>query len=102
MWDLKSGDAAELTAAYQEQAGILTDPKEFVRERKQWLSGIAEPTDRSFPENDSLRIENGEPVLAKLTRKKTPARLPWLESMIRAEMPQTPILDALADTENLL
>jgi hypothetical protein len=123
MWDLKSGDAAvegsreyadyreqliskteaaELTAAYQEQAGILTDPKEFVRERKQWLSGIAEATDRSFPENDSLRIENGEPVLAKLTRKKTPARLPWLESMIRAEMPQTPILDALADTENLL
>jgi TnpA family transposase len=123
MWDLKSGDAAvegsreyadyreqliskteaaELTAAYQEQAGILTDPKEFVRERKQWLSGIAEATDRSFPENDSLRIENGEPVLAKLTRKKTPARLAWLESIIRAEMPQTPILDALADTENLL
>jgi len=120
MWDLKSGDAAiegsheyadyreqliseseaaDLSAAYQEQAGILTDPAEFVRERNQWLSGIAEATDRSFPENDALRIENGEPVLAKLTRQKTPARL---ESTIRAEMPQTPILDALADTENLL
>jgi TnpA family transposase len=123
MWDLKSGDAAiegsheyadyreqliseseatELSASYQEQAGILTNPGEFVRERKQWLSAIAEATDRSFPENDALRIENGEPVLTKLARQKTPARLAWLESTIRAEMPQTPILDALADTENLL
>jgi TnpA family transposase len=123
MWDLKSGDAAiegsreyadyreqlvseseaaQLTAAYQEEAGILTNPAEFVRERKQWLSEIAETADRSFPENDALRIENGEPVLSKLTRKKTPPRLAWLESTIRAEMPQTPILDALADTENLL
>jgi TnpA family transposase len=48
------------------------------------------------------RIENGEPVLAKLVRRKTPARLGWLEAAIKAEMEQTPILDALADTENLL
>ena len=37
-----------------------------------------------------------------MIRKKTPARLAWLEATIRAEMQQTPILDALADTENLL
>jgi TnpA family transposase len=123
MWDLKSGDAAiegsreyadyrdqliseeeatELSLAYQEQAGIPTDAKEFVAERRRWLSRIAQETDHSFPENDALRIENGEPVLAKLIPKKTPARLAWLEATIRKEMPQTPILDALADTENLL
>jgi TnpA family transposase len=123
MWDLKSGDAAiegsrdyadyreqlisedeatEMTAAYQEQAEIRTDAKEFVSERYQWLTAIAQKTDRSFPENDALRIENGEPILTKLARKKTPARLAWLEATIKAEMDQVPILDALADTENLL
>jgi hypothetical protein len=95
-------EAAELSFAYQEQAGIPTDAKWFVAERHRWLSRITQETDRSFPENDALRIENGEPVLAKLTRKKIPARLAWLEATIRAEMQQTPILDALADTENLL
>jgi TnpA family transposase len=123
MWDLKSGDgaiqgsreyadyrdqlisveeAAELSAAYQEQAGIPTNAKEFVKEKRRWLSQIAQNTDRSFPGNDAVRIENGEPVLAKLVRKKTPARLAWLEATIRKEMEETPILDALADTENLL
>ena len=123
MWDLKSGDAAiegsreyadyrdqlisedeaaALSPAYQEQAGIPIDAKEFVAERRRWLSQIAQETDRSFPENDAIRIQNGEPVLAKVPRKKTPARLAWLEATIRKEMPQTPILDALADTENLL
>jgi TnpA family transposase len=123
MWVLKSGDAAiegsrdyadyreqlisedeatEMTAAYQEQAGTRTDAKEFVSERYQWLTAIAQKTDRSFPENDALRIENGEPILTKLARKKTPARLAWLEATIKAEMEQVPILDALADTENLL
>jgi len=123
LWDLKSGDAAieasrdyadyreqlisedeatEMTAAYQEEAGIRTDAKEFVSERYQWLTAIAQKTDRSFPENDALRIENGEPILTKLARKKTPARRAWLEATIKAEMDQVPILDALADTENLL
>jgi TnpA family transposase len=71
-------------------------------ERRQWLTAIARATDRSFPENDALRIENGEPVLSKLVRKKTPARLAWLEATIKTEIEQIPILDALADTENLL
>jgi TnpA family transposase len=123
MWDLKSGDgavegsreyadyrhqliseeeASAMSPAYQDQAGIPTDAKEFVAERRRWLSQIARETDCSFPENDAIRIENGEPVLAKVLRKKTPTRLAWLEATIRKEMPQTPILEALGDTENLL
>jgi hypothetical protein len=118
MWDLKSGDAAikgshdyadyreqlisqaevsAMAASFQEQAGILTDPREFVTGRKRWLTAIAEGTDLSFPENDALCIENGEPVLTKLTRKNTPPRLTWLEATIRAEMEETPILDALVE-----
>jgi TnpA family transposase len=123
MWDLKSGDAAiegsreyadyrdqlisedeaaKMTAAYEQEAGISIDAQRFVSERRQWLTSISQQTDRSFPENAALRIENGEPVLTKLLRKKISARLAWLEATIKTEMEQVPILDALADTENLL
>lgn len=91
-----------MTAAYQQEAGLPADAQAFVFGRRQWLTSIAQETDRSFPGNDALRIENGEPILTKLVRKKTPARLAWFEATIRAEMEQVPILDALADTENLL
>lgn len=114
MWDLKSGDAAiegsreyadyreqliseheaaSMTAAYRQEAGIPTDAQQFVSERHQWLTLIAQETDRSFPENAAVRIENGEPILTKLVRKKTPARLAWLEATIKMEMEQVPILD---------
>src|SRR5260370_5271127 len=91
-----------MTAAYEQEAGISIDAQRFVSERRQWLTSITQQTDRSFPENAALRIENGEPVLTKLLRKKIPARLAWLEATIKAEMEQVPILDALADPENLL
>jgi TnpA family transposase len=118
MWDLKSGDAAidgsreyadyrdqlisedeaaNMTAAYEQEAGISIDAQRFVSERRQWLTSITQQTDRSFPENAALRI-----ILTKLLRKKIPVRLAWLEATIKAEMEQVPILDALADTENLL
>jgi hypothetical protein len=87
MWDLKSGDAAiegsreyadyreqlvtedevaSMMGAYWQEAGIPTDAQQFVSERRQWLASIAQETDRSFPENDALRIENGEPILGSL------------------------------------
>jgi len=87
MWDLKSGDtaiegsreyadyrdqlisedeAAKMTAAYEQEAGISSDAQRFVSERRQWLTSITQQTDRSSPENVALRIENGEPVLTKL------------------------------------
>jgi hypothetical protein len=57
MWNL------EMSGAYQQDAGIPTEAKGFVAERRRWLSKIAEQTDCSFPDNDAVRIENGEPVL---------------------------------------
>jgi Tn3 transposase DDE domain len=121
MWDLKSGDAAvegsreyadyrdqlisaeevaAMSSAYQEEAGIPTNAKEFVAERRRWLSQIAQETDQSFPENDAVRERRAGTREAGAQEK--PTRLAWLEAAIRKEIQQTPILDALADTENLL
>jgi hypothetical protein len=44
---------SEMAAAYQEQAGVPTDAKEFVSERQEWLRAIGWATDLSFSENDA-------------------------------------------------
>jgi hypothetical protein len=49
-----------------------------------------------------VRIENGEPFLTKQPRKDDPAKLRWLEKTIADRLDPVQILDALADTENLL
>ena len=83
MWDLKSGDAC-------------------IGQLRTWLDAIARTTNQSFPENDGVRLEHGAPVLTKLSRKGDPAKLRWLEQTIAARLEPVQILDALADTEQLL
>jgi TnpA family transposase len=123
MWDLKSGDACiegsaeyadyreelisseefeQSVASYGEQAGLPTDGAAFVTQIRSWLDSIARQTDESFPSNESVRIENGEPVLSKGARKAETASLRMLEKEIADRIEPISILDALADTENLL
>ena len=123
MWDLKSGDACiegsaeyadyreELisweefersAAVYGEQVGLPTNGTAFVTHTRNWLDSIARKTDESFPNNQSVRIDNGEPVLSKIPRKAEPAALRGLEKEIADRLEPVSILDALADTENLL
>jgi hypothetical protein len=54
----------------------------------------------SFPSNENVRIEDGEPVLSKVPRKAEPAALRGLEKKIADRLEPVSILDALADTEN--
>ncbi len=55
-----------------------------------------------FPENESLRLENGKPVLRRLTKKKKPAEFKTLKQLIANKIEPVNILDVLADTENWL
>jgi hypothetical protein len=123
MWDLKSGDACiegsaeyadyreelisweefeQSAAVYGEQAGLPTNGIAFVTQTRNWLGSIARKTDESFPTNESVRIDKGEPVLSKIPRKAEPAALRELEKEIADRLEPVSILDALADTENLL
>ncbi len=83
MWELKSGDLyvenSDAFADYRTQQvswaeyeanidefGKLVDlplePKAFVAHVKDWLLDITQKTDRSFPDNQSVRLEQGRPV----------------------------------------
>lgn len=98
------GDAtyAEMITAFGVEVGLPTDPAAFVEHMRAWLHKLATQTDLSFPANDALSLENGRPVLKKRRREVAQRRIRRLQQRLRERFTPTPILDILADTENLL
>jgi TnpA family transposase len=97
-WETYEDQAVE----YSGLVGIETDPKKLIAELKVGLETVASATDQSFPDNDQLRIENGEPIIRKRPKKSIPAGLEQIESALDEHLPQTNILDVLIDTEKWL
>ena len=92
----------EEVAEYGRLVGIETDPPTLVGSLKAWLTGVASATDRAFPDNDQVRIENGELILRKSPKQSIPKGLERVASALDAHLPQTNILDVLIDTEKWL
>lgn len=123
MLDLKSGDLA-LTGAdkfadyrsqllspedfererksYGEQVGLPVDAKAFVDHMRSQLAAAADEADKSFPTNESLRLENGVPVLTKVERQAVPAGFALLDKLLSERLPPINIVDILADTDHWL
>ena len=89
-------------SAYGEQTGIPTEAKQFVQSLQEKLISTSRNTDERFPQNESVRIENGEPILSPLCAKHEPEDLKVVETWIKERMGQVDIVDALVDTEHWL
>ena len=59
----------------------------------------AHKTDQGFPQNEYLRIENGEPVLSPVRGKADPEGLKAFESRLKERWETIEIRDGLVDTE---
>jgi hypothetical protein len=55
-------------AGYGEQVGLPVEGRAFVAHLQDDLARIAAETDTGFPNNEFLRIEDGQPVLGRLPR----------------------------------
>ena len=123
MWDLKSGDACiegsleyadyrkqlvsdeiygQMIDAFALEVNHTTDATAFTDQLQTWLETVAQETDAAIHGNDSVSIEQGQPILKKQKRQPEPAMLKWLEKQVKARLKQLPILDVLVDTEKLL
>lgn len=89
-------------AAYGEQVGIPTDGIAFAKKMRNELSASATTTDKSFPDNQHARFEDGEVILSKLERQANPNDLKLLDKLLTDRMPQLNIVDVLADTDHWL
>lgn len=89
-------------AAYGEMVGIATDGDAFVEQMREKLLATAQATDRSFPDNQSVRLERGEAILRRPDKAQEPAGLRFLEAFIADQLEPVNILDVLRDTEHWL
>ena len=89
-------------AGYGAQVGLPVESGAFVAHLKEHLTRIADETDACFTDNAALRIEDGEPVLGRLPRRKEPDDLKTLERLIAERIEPLEILDVLVDTETWL
>ena len=120
MWELKSGDLyvedsdsfadyctqqiswAEYEANIDEFGKLVElpiEPKAFVIHVKNWLLDITQTTDQSFPSNQSVRLEQGRPVLKRPKKKVDSKKLAQIESLIEERIKPVNLLDILTDTE---
>lgn len=86
----------------EQRLGLPTEAGAFCRHTQAWLEQASRQADDSFPDNETIRIEDGEPVLKRLERAPRPAALKTIQSLIAQRMPAINIIDALVDTENWL
>ncbi len=87
---------------YGQQVDLPVESGAFVAHMKENLSRIAAEVDARFPDNECLRIEDGEPVLRRLVKRQEPEDLKALEQLIAERIEPVDILDVLVDTENWL
>ena len=120
MWELKSGDLyvenSDAFADYRTQqiswaeyeanigdfgklVELPIEPKEFVAHVKNWLLALTQKTDQSFPNNQSVRLEQGRPVLKRPKKKVDSKKLAKIESLIEERIKPVNLLDILTDTE---
>ena len=89
-------------AGYGEQVGLPVEGRAFVARLQEHLARAAVETDRGFPNNEFLRIEDGEPVLGRLPRRRESKNVKALERRMAERIEPLDILDVLVDTENWL
>ncbi|MGL5833109.1 MAG: Tn3 family transposase, partial [Waterburya sp.] len=120
MWELKSGDLyvenSDAFADYRTQqvswseyeanidefgtlVGLPVEPKAFIAHVKNWLLDITQKTDQSFPNNQSVSLEQGRPVLKRPKKKVDSKKLAQIESLIEDCIKPVNLLDILTDTE---
>lgn len=120
MWELKSGDLyienSDAFADYRTQqiswseyeaniddfgklVNLPVEPKAFVAHVKNWLEDIIQKTDQSFPNNQSVRLEQGRPVITKAKKKIDSQKLAQIELLIAERIEPVNLLDILIDTE---
>ncbi|MDQ3230363.1 MAG: Tn3 family transposase, partial [Pseudobdellovibrionaceae bacterium] len=89
-------------SVYGEQVGLPIDGKTFVDQMREKLTAAADEADKSFPNNESVRIVNGEPMIAKLDRRAMPEGFLLLDQLMAERMPPINIVEILADTDHWL
>lgn len=88
-------DYEEQIQLYGKQAGIPTTADDFINHAKLLLKNAADMADKSFLDNQYLKIKNKEPILSRITRKEKPQNFNLIKSLLAERIEQVTIPDIL-------
>lgn len=87
---------------YGKQVGINTNIPDLIADLKSKLSDAASRADDRFPDNDQVKIENGELSIQRIKSKPIPILLDKINKAMDDRMMETNILDVLTHMEKWL
>ncbi|MEM6801305.1 MAG: Tn3 family transposase [Bacteroidota bacterium] len=87
---------------FEALSGIPTDGEAFVKKLKSELIAMAKEVDVAFPGNPNARIQKGEIILRRPTKKKTHKDYPEIDKLLKQRMKPLNILDVLIHSEKWL
>lgn len=85
----------QLIPEYGRQVKLPVERSAFIHHTKSWFEEVAYQVDQSFPDNEYIRIENGKPIMKKVTNTTKIKGLRRLKTIIEDRMEPVTILDIL-------
>ena len=89
-------------AEYCRQTGVPSTPEGLVSTVETQLTDMIRDVDASFPDNEEVRIEDGEPVVRVSKSAEKPKLVDEIDRLLRERLPQKSIVDVLTDCEHWL
>jgi len=120
MWDLKAGDLYidggdkysdfreqlvswedynKNKALFGQQVNLPVESSDFIKSLQELMQKTISDTDKSFPENEYVKIVNYEPVISKLQKIKYPEQKKKIDTLIAERLKPVNILDVITDTD---
>ena len=87
---------------YGQQVNLPVEQKALIHHLRSWIETIVENADNSFPNNECLTIENGKPILKKITTFNAVQGIKDLEGIIADRLEPLTIIDVLNYTKKWL
>ena len=87
---------------YETISGIPTNPSRFIAHLKNWMLQSAQTMDDGFPDNQYVRMENGELVISPTAANQQGEGHQFLEDQFKSRMHPIGILDILTQAEKWL
>jgi TnpA family transposase len=87
---------------YGERLGFPVEGWAFAGHVRKWVAETAQHADETFPDNETVRLEKGRPVVQRQSAPKPPAELADFEHLLSERRTPVSLLEVLWDVEQWL
>ena len=88
--------------SYCEEVGLIVGDVEFARNIKATMEDICKQADNRFPDDEQVRIENGQLIIGKKKAEQPLAEIEEISALLRERLEKINLLDVIINVEKWL